>query len=198
MTAIEMRSARGRRRSFDIDAAVDTAMRLFRARGYDGVGVAELVAELGIKPPSFYAAFGSKAGLFERVLRRYSESEANLLAGALAEGGGVAAIIERVLAHAARDYPRREGIAGCLVLSATHNSTDSEACALTAAARQAARAALRELIATEFPSRADDLADFVMIAMAGMSAAARDGAGAAALQAFAAMAGRAFRREAGP
>ncbi len=56
-----------------MDAAIDTAMKLFHARGYDAVGVAELGEELGITPPSFYAAFGSKAGLLERVLKRYEE-----------------------------------------------------------------------------------------------------------------------------
>ncbi|HET9353645.1 MAG TPA: TetR family transcriptional regulator, partial [Sphingomicrobium sp.] len=39
-----------------MDEALATAIRLFQARGYDAVGVAELVTELGIKPPSFYAA----------------------------------------------------------------------------------------------------------------------------------------------
>ena len=57
-------------------------MKLFHARGYDAVGVAELVAELGIKPPSFYAAFGSKVGLLARALERYGQSEANVFAGA--------------------------------------------------------------------------------------------------------------------
>src|SRR5262245_25860741 len=73
----------GRPRSFDKDVAVETAMRLFHARGYDAVGVAELVSELGIKPPSFYAAFGSKAGLFRQALDRYAAGEANIFARAL-------------------------------------------------------------------------------------------------------------------
>ncbi|MDQ2103720.1 YecA/YgfB family protein [Azospirillum isscasi] len=47
----------------------------------------------------------------------------------------------------------------------------------------------------EAPDRADALADFVLVAMMGLSAAARDGADRAALERVAAMAGRAFRRE---
>ncbi|BAI75959.1 HTH-type transcriptional regulator (plasmid) [Azospirillum sp. B510] len=195
MTATEMSGSRGRRRSFDVDEAVETAMRLFHARGYDAVGVAELGAELGIKPPSFYAAFGSKAGLFERALHRYAAGEANIFARAQAEGGGVAEVIGRTLLLAARLYPRRNGVAGCLVLDGARNSADPEAAALAEAMRKAGAAAIRDFIATREPERAAALADFVMITMRGMSAAARDGADEAALTAFAEMAGRAFRRE---
>jgi TetR/AcrR family transcriptional repressor for divergent bdcA len=195
VNATQVSGPRGRPRSFDVDQAVDTAMKLFHARGYDAVGVAELVTELGIKPPSFYAAFGSKVGLLARALERYGQSEANVFAGAHAKGGSVADVIERTLAHAARLYPERNGVAGCLVLDSTRNSADPEARALTAAAKQASRAAIRDFIATRYPDRADELADFVTIAMAGMSAAARDGADEATLKAFAENTSRAFRRE---
>jgi TetR/AcrR family transcriptional regulator, repressor for divergent bdcA len=177
--------------------AIDTAIKLFHARGYDAVGVAELGEALGIKPPSFYAAFGSKAGLLARALERYGNSEANIFSRAHAEGGSVAEVIDRTLARAARLYPERNGVAGCLVLDGTCNSADPEARALTATAKQANRAAIRNFIATEYPDRADELANFVTIAMAGMSAAARDGADEAMLRAFAEMASRAFRREVG-
>jgi TetR/AcrR family transcriptional repressor for divergent bdcA len=188
---------RGRPRSFDMDVAVDTAMKLFHARGYDAVGVAELGEELGITPPSFYAAFGSKAGLLERALKRYVESNANIFGCAHAEGGSVAEVIDRTLARAARLYPKHDGVAGCLVFNGTSNSADPDACALTAAVRQVGRAAIRNFIATEYPDMANELAEFVTIAMAGMSAAARDGADRKTLVAFARKASRAFRREVG-
>jgi len=38
------------------------------------VGLAALTDALGIRPPSFYMAFGSKAGFFERILDRYARS----------------------------------------------------------------------------------------------------------------------------
>lgn len=179
-----------------MDQAVETAMRLFHARGYDAVGVAELGAAFGITPPSFYAAFGSKAGLFARALERYGTSEANLFTYARAKGGSVAAVIARMFLRAADLYPERDGVAGCLVLDGARNSTDPEARALTAAAKREARAALRDFIATQYPQRADALAGLVMIALAGMSAAARDGADRQTLEAFADSMGRAFRREA--
>lgn len=42
---------------------VQTASALFRERGYDGVGVAELMASAGFTQGGFYKHFGSKADL---------------------------------------------------------------------------------------------------------------------------------------
>lgn len=42
---------------------VETAAALFRERGYDGVGVAELMAAAGFTHGGFYKHFGSKADL---------------------------------------------------------------------------------------------------------------------------------------
>ena len=113
---------------------------------------------------------------------------------ARAKGGSVADVIERTLAHAPAFIPSATAsrAASCLTAPAT---ADPEARALTAAAKQASRAAIRDFIATRYPDRADELADFVTIAMAGMSAAARDGADEATLKAFAEAASRAFCRE---
>lgn len=189
--------ARGRPRTFDVERAIETAMRLFHARGYDAVGVAELSDALGIKPPSFYAAFGSKAGLFERALERYTAGDANVFMHARAQGGSTADVLERTLMRAARLYPARNGAAGCLVMDSTRNSADPQACALTGAAQRAGRAVIRDFIAVEVPERAEEIADFMMIALFGMSAAARNGLGEEALHSFAATAGRTLRREFG-
>ncbi|WP_380874248.1 TetR/AcrR family transcriptional regulator [Sphingomonas sp. DBB INV C78] len=192
----EKAGSRGRPRSFDKDRAIETGMKLFHARGYDAVGVAELVSELGIKPPSFYAAFGSKAGLLACALERYAAGDANIFGRACAEGGSVATVIHRTLMLAAETYPEKGGVAGCLVLDGARNSSDPEAYQLAKAARTASGEAIRDFIVGEYPARADELADLVTIALAGMSAAARDGAEEAALMAFANKISRAFRREA--
>src|SRR5690242_7796928 len=77
---------RGRPRTFDMGAAVDKAMGLFHGRGYDGVGVAELGAALGVSPPSLYAAFGSKMGLFRQAVARYIAGPGNVFAQSRAKG----------------------------------------------------------------------------------------------------------------
>jgi TetR/AcrR family transcriptional regulator, repressor for divergent bdcA len=195
VTTTKTSKSPGRPRSFDMDRALDTAIRLFRSRGYDAVGVAELVSELGIKPPSFYAAFGSKAGLLERAIERYSAGEANVFERARDKGGSVAEVIERTLANAVRLYPEQGGLAGCLVLDGTRNSADSDARELTAAAKQAGYEELRKFIATEYPVQAARLARQLTISLAGMSAAARDGATRAELADFAETIGRAIQQE---
>jgi AcrR family transcriptional regulator len=65
----------GRPRSFDREAALLAATRVFRERGYDGATLAELQYAMGgISPPSIYAAFGSKEELFKEAVAGYMES----------------------------------------------------------------------------------------------------------------------------
>ncbi|WP_201161175.1 TetR/AcrR family transcriptional regulator, partial [Klebsiella grimontii] len=73
MTTTKPGRTPGRPRQFDAEQAIETAQRLFHARGYDAVSVADLTQAFGINPPSVYAAFGSKLGLYTRVLQRYSQ-----------------------------------------------------------------------------------------------------------------------------
>lgn len=47
------------------------ALHLFAARGYDAVGVQEIVAAAGITKPTLYHYFGSKRGLLEAVLEQH-------------------------------------------------------------------------------------------------------------------------------
>jgi AcrR family transcriptional regulator len=50
---------------------LDRAIEVFWRNGYEGASVAELSQAMGINPPSLYAAFGNKEGLFRRALDRY-------------------------------------------------------------------------------------------------------------------------------
>src|SRR6201992_4418460 len=62
---------RGRRRSFDIDAAVERAMAVFWSRGYHGTALPDLLRATRLSRGSLYAAFGGKHALFLRALDRY-------------------------------------------------------------------------------------------------------------------------------
>lgn len=66
----------GRPRSFDRAQAIDDAMLLFWKYGYDATSLSRLKEAIGggITAPSFYAAFGSKQGLFKEVVERYMET----------------------------------------------------------------------------------------------------------------------------
>lgn len=183
--------ARGRPRRFDPDEAVATAQQLFHARGYDAVSVADVTQALGINPPSFYSAFGSKAGLYARVLERYNGANAIPLAKLLRADRPVAQSLAAVLEEAARCYVADPNAAGCLVLEGTR----ANECEVREAARTfnlAAEDVIREYIAARHPEEASRLTDFVSTTMSGLSAKARNGHGLEQLLATARLAGLAL------
>ena len=106
----------GRPRRFAPEQAVSAAKVLFHQKGFDAVSVAEVTDYLGINPPSLYAAFGSKAGLFSRVLNEYVGTEAIPLADILRDDRPVGECLAEVLKEAARRYSQNGGCAGCMVL----------------------------------------------------------------------------------
>src|SRR6202046_5006859 len=75
----------GRPREFDTDTALEKAMRLFWAKGYEGTSVGDLTETLGISRPSLYAAFGDKQSLFHAALERYAAGPAGYVAVAIAK-----------------------------------------------------------------------------------------------------------------
>jgi len=68
----------GRPRGFDTDAALDAALKVFWAKGYEGTTVSDLTREMGLSMSSLYAAFGDKENLFRQVAARYAEEASAL------------------------------------------------------------------------------------------------------------------------
>lgn len=64
-------SPAGRPRTFDRDEALKKAMMVFWEKGFEGTTMADLVAAIGMKAPSVYAAFGNKDALFREVVDIY-------------------------------------------------------------------------------------------------------------------------------
>ena len=183
---------RGRPRLFDPETAVATAQQLFHERGYDAVSVADLTHALGINPPSFYAAFGSKTGLYDRVLDRWTMSDKAVpLTAVLRLDRPVAACLADLLEEAARRYAADPDAAGCLVLEGTR-CNDAEAREAARTRSQDAEIVIREYISARHPKQAERLTDFVATTMAGLSAKARNGHGRDQLLATARIAGLAL------
>ncbi|WP_246670036.1 TetR/AcrR family transcriptional regulator [Arthrobacter zhaoguopingii] len=73
----------GRPREFDTDQALERAMRVFWAQGYEGTSLTDLTDALGITRSSMYAAFGNKESLFRKVMTRYAAGPAAYVSRAL-------------------------------------------------------------------------------------------------------------------
>jgi TetR/AcrR family transcriptional repressor for divergent bdcA len=182
---------RGRPRSFNPEQAVATAQQLFHARGYDAVSVADVTEALGINPPSFYAAFGSKAGLYARVLERYNSGSAIPLGSLLRADRPVADCLAAVLEEAARYYAADPNASGCLVLEGVR-CNDGDAREAARAYNLAAEDVIRDYVAARYPEDAERLTDFVSTTMSGLSAKARNGHSLDQLVATARLAGLAL------
>jgi TetR/AcrR family transcriptional regulator, repressor for divergent bdcA len=179
------------RRAFDRVAGVAIAKDLFHERGYDAIGIAELTRVLGINPPSLYAAYGSKAGLFERCLAVYVE-EANLPADKiLTPNRPLQAAIKDLLLHAAALYTKSTTKRGCMAAEGMRAS-DPQARALAVAYGRAAAIFIQSYISRSEPVRAQELADYVVTTLQGLSAAARAGLPKARAASVARLAGQAF------
>jgi len=74
----------GRPREFDPDQVVDEAMKLFWARGFDGVSISDVTAATKVNRRSIYAEFGSKEKLYERAIQRYLAGRGGYVVKALA------------------------------------------------------------------------------------------------------------------
>lgn len=111
-------TTRGRPSTFSRDRAILGAARLFWRYGYSGTSTRALTTELGISTSSLYAAFGSKAGLFEETVRTYAERYREIYVRAVAEPD-VLGVIERVLVDSVGEFTQsNETHPGCLISSA--------------------------------------------------------------------------------
>jgi len=103
----------GRPRAFDIDRALDCALKVFWSKGYEGASLSDLTKAMGINRPSLYAAFGDKEGLFRKALDRYSDRSATCFGEALNQPTA-RAVVERLLQGAAESLSDPRNPRGCL------------------------------------------------------------------------------------
>jgi AcrR family transcriptional regulator len=106
----------GRTRQFDVDEALDRALEVFWARGYEGATLPELTKAMGINRPSLYAAFGNKEQLFRKALDRYQTGPMSFLTEALKEPTA-RAVAEAIFSGFIRMQRNREKARGCLIVS---------------------------------------------------------------------------------
>ena len=172
-----VKKRRGGPRSFDRDQAVDIAMRLFWRHGYEGVSLNDLTAAIGIAPPSLYAAFGSKAGLYREALDRYSG-----LPRALSNIGETASLLETVetlLNRAVDAVTDPDEERGCMISSGMIQCSEDHGDLARELAER--RGIMRDTITLKLESWLDrnhaaPLSRYLVAVLQGLSVQARDGA----------------------
>lgn len=112
-----VKKGRGRPKLFDREMALDKALELFWAHGYEATSLADLVEATGAKAPTLYAEFENKEGLFRAALDRYIEKFAEQREAALAcPERTVAEGIENYLRSTAACFTDRSKPAGCFFI----------------------------------------------------------------------------------
>ena len=106
----------GRTRQFDADVALDRALEVFWARGYEGATLPELTEAMGINRPSLYAAFGNKEQLFRKALDHYQTGPQSFLTEAMRKPTA-RAVVEAIFAGFVRMQRDRSRSRGCLIVS---------------------------------------------------------------------------------
>lgn len=182
----------GRHRSFDLDKAVAVATDLFWRKGYDGTSMSDLTKAIGVSAPSFYFAFGSKEGLFRRVVETYLARQNAIIEAAFAKTD-TRSLVRSLLEGFGAFFADRNHAPGCLILNSSLPIDDAHPFrAEWADGRRHLREALAHRFAEDrdfgrgFPERwpPDDTARTVYCLIWGMAVEAHSGADAHQIQAM--------------
>jgi AcrR family transcriptional regulator len=172
----------GRPRAFNPDAALDRAMHVFWAKGYEGASLSDLTRAMRINRPSLYAAFGNKEQLFRKVLDRYTNGPVAWFAKALA-APKARDVVEQIFLGTSKMAENRRIPPGCLLVQGALACGSASARKEVAARRVAVEVALcrrlqRAKREGDLPKNADpaELAGYVVTVVRGMAVQAAGGA----------------------
>ncbi|MFK0163319.1 TetR/AcrR family transcriptional regulator [Rhizobium sp. NPDC090279] len=107
---------RGRPREFDIEAALDEALRVFSERGYYAASISELTEAMGLTAGSVYKAFGDKRGIFLAAFDRYRLVRQGMIDQRLAEAANGHDKLRALVTFFAEASCGEIGRRGCLVV----------------------------------------------------------------------------------
>ena len=186
----------GRPRAFDVDEALEQAMRVFWAQGYEGASLEDLTGAMGITRTSMYRAFGNKEDLFHKSLERYTAGPASYFARAL-QRSTAREVASAFLAGGVRATTRPGDPLGCLGVQGSLAAGESgrRACTVLASWREEGVAHLRDRFQRasdegDLPPGTDPglCARYLMTVANGIAVQAAGGAGRDELQLVADMA----------
>jgi AcrR family transcriptional regulator len=190
----------GRPREFNVEKALDRALKVFWRRGYEGSSLPALTKAMRISRPSLYAAFGNKESLFRKAIDRYVEGPAAGIRGALGEATA-RAVVERAFCTSIELLTDSRNPRGCFLVQGALACGDTADCLRREMAKRRDEfvVALRErferaVVEGDLASNADpaDLARFVATVLHGLSVQASSGASRRELERVAQIALRAW------
>ncbi|MBP5077683.1 TetR/AcrR family transcriptional regulator [Pseudomonas chlororaphis] len=194
---------RGRPIAFDRDQVLALAAEVFWRLGYEGASMPELSAAMGITVQSLYAAFRSKAELYQQALAHYQRSTGAFAERALREEADVVEGFLRLLREAAHEYSLPGRPRGCMISTATltcaveNDGIREFVSSLRANTLKAFEAHIEQGIASgqlRADTQAAALARYIGAIIQGMSVQAQDGADCETLLAIGELAGREIER----
>ncbi len=106
----------GRPREFDIDEALDKAIRVFCERGYHATSIGDLTEAMELTQGSIYKAFKDKRAVFLAAFDRNKLVRTEKLARAIAPGRTGLERVRNALAFYVESSQGAEGLQGCLVV----------------------------------------------------------------------------------
>lgn len=107
----------GRKLEFNREQALEKAMELFWAKGYNAVGLTELLQQMGIQRQSLYNTFGCKHALFLEAVQHYGQTVVCQIKGQLNQPGSPLENLRYVLRKIASDAACPQ-YRGCFVANA--------------------------------------------------------------------------------
>jgi TetR/AcrR family transcriptional repressor of nem operon len=187
---------------FDPETALEEAMMVFWAKGYQSTSLQDLLEATGLSKSSLYQTFGNKHALFERSLGYYRDMFASRMVARLSASGGGLGFIREVLLDVSAEGVGRGPRRGCLMINTANEFAGRDAKIAKEVSRGTQRMleifemAIRQAQAAGEISAAEEapsLARFVMTTISGLRAMVKAGMPREALQRTAQIALKALR-----
>lgn len=107
----------GRPLAFDPEQALQAALQLFWAQGYEATSTTQLMNAMGISKSSLYQTFGSKQALYNLCLEQYGELTTDYMRTALSQADSPKQFILDLVAGTAAQAGAPELPGGCFIVN---------------------------------------------------------------------------------
>jgi TetR/AcrR family transcriptional regulator, transcriptional repressor for nem operon len=110
----------GRPKAYNRSDVIQTATRLFWAKGYAGTSLTDLTAAMHLSKSSFYTAFSSKDALFNLCLETYGKAFFKEMVLMVTADQPVLDSIRVFFLNLAREHQSSHGTRGCLLVKSAN------------------------------------------------------------------------------